>query len=589
MGDCSICVEPYNRSTRLPVPCGFCDFSACRACYEKFLTSQPQAKCMGCSKELTRQELAEKFTRAFLNGKYRTFRAKYLLELEKAMLPATQTILEQILDQERIREQIQRIHSLIVHYKMEIQKLERKYNSRIDASERKLFVRKCPNTDCRGFLSTQWKCNLCERKTCKECNECILEDEHKCDPSNVETAKLLAKDSKPCPSCGELIFKIEGCFGKDTPVMMWDGTTKMSQEIRVGDLLVGDEDFGKAQPRRVLELCSGEDELFRVEQEHGMDYIVNSKHTLVLLSHEVEDEVVEITVEDYLKLPEKRAEVLLGWKSDEGCYPVTRIKVSPIGRGRYYGWMVDNNHRFLLPDSTVVRNCDQIFCTQCHTAFSWRTGRRETGVIHNPHFFEWLRKNNRENHTITERLIPQCGREIDQYFVRRISDLHFFDHDERLYLTTRNVLHLRAVILPRFEVYGFADNQDLRINFLRQRITEEAFQSTLQKREKARQKKQEIHRLFSMVIQCATDILYRFFEEPSIQDYKRLRRASRLLQDQNDQVERHEVAKQMAIACSDQYCNEIIQLGLYANECLSKISKTYNCRLYSFTDRLELR
>jgi hypothetical protein len=41
-----------------------------------------------------------------------------------------------------------------------------------------------------------------------------------------------------------------------------------------------------------------------------------------------------------------------------------------------------------------IDGCDQIFCTQCHTAFSWETGRIETGRIHNPHYFQWIRTRN---------------------------------------------------------------------------------------------------------------------------------------------------------------------------------------------------
>ena len=33
-----------------------------------------------------------------------------------------------------------------------------------------------------------------------------------------------------------------------------------------------------------------------------------------------------------------------------------------------------------------IDGCDQMWCTQCQTAFSWETGRVETGEIHNPHF-----------------------------------------------------------------------------------------------------------------------------------------------------------------------------------------------------------
>ena len=40
-----------------------------------------------------------------------------------------------------------------------------------------------------------------------------------------------------------------------------------------------------------------------------------------------------------------------------------------------------------------IDGCDQMWCTQCRTAFSWRTGAVESSHVHNPHYFEWMRRN----------------------------------------------------------------------------------------------------------------------------------------------------------------------------------------------------
>jgi hypothetical protein len=78
--------------------------------------------------------------------------------------------------------------------------------------EKKKFIRACPVTDCKGFLSTKWVCGLCDSKVCNKCHEVKCEsEEHVCDENSIKTAELLMKDSRPCPKCASMIFKIEGC------------------------------------------------------------------------------------------------------------------------------------------------------------------------------------------------------------------------------------------------------------------------------------------------------------------------------------------------------------------------------------------
>ena len=39
-----------------------------------------------------------------------------------------------------------------------------------------------------------------------------------------------------------------------------------------------------------------------------------------------------------------------------------------------------------------ISGCDQMYCTECHIAFSWRTGEIDNGTIHNPHYFQYQRE-----------------------------------------------------------------------------------------------------------------------------------------------------------------------------------------------------
>ena len=68
------------------------------------------------------------------------------------------------------------------------------------------------------------------------------------------------------------------CLGLNTPILMYDGTMKMVQDIVVGDVIMGDN----STPRNILALGRGQDEMYDIISKKGDKYTVNSEHILSL-------------------------------------------------------------------------------------------------------------------------------------------------------------------------------------------------------------------------------------------------------------------------------------------------------------------
>ena len=117
--ECDICVEKYNKSNRLAVSCPYCQYSACRKCCETWLLNETNARCLNatCGKEWTRQVVANTFTKSFMCNDYKKHRESVLFDLERALLPATQPLVENIYQQHNRKNQkniFQRIHRFVL-------------------------------------------------------------------------------------------------------------------------------------------------------------------------------------------------------------------------------------------------------------------------------------------------------------------------------------------------------------------------------------------------------------------------------------------------------------------------------------------
>jgi hypothetical protein len=238
--ECQICFEKYNKSNHVPIKCRSCDFEACRQCHSTFIldTSNAIPNCMNCHKELQREFMVENFTQKFVTQDWKKHREQIIFQKERALLPTRQPVAEMVRrkdvlkrENDELLRQITELRTRQYQCQREIGNIE--YRVRVGPAadaypnpryggaaaatpHASAFIRPCPNTanNCRGFLSTQWKCNLCNMWACKDCHEIkgtTQDTPHECNPENLASAKLIDAETRPCPKCGARVFKISGC------------------------------------------------------------------------------------------------------------------------------------------------------------------------------------------------------------------------------------------------------------------------------------------------------------------------------------------------------------------------------------------
>jgi len=201
---------------------------------------------MECRKGWSREVIDSILLTTWRNEDYKKHRQNILLDREKSRLPAAQIILERYkLAEGRIAmiEEIKKksneyyalYHQEIRNYERELainrrllagediqlrpvdengNELDLTTNEKEEKEKHRLFVMPCPGNDCRGFLSSAYKCGICDRFTCPDCREVkgLNRDvEHTCNPDSVANVRALKKECRCCPECGASIFRIEGC------------------------------------------------------------------------------------------------------------------------------------------------------------------------------------------------------------------------------------------------------------------------------------------------------------------------------------------------------------------------------------------
>jgi hypothetical protein len=229
--ECGICADPYNK-VRKAVTCPRCDASACTRCVKTYLlTNTIEPKCMGCQSAWDMDFVRKNLSKSFLDSQYKKHQVSALLSRAEASLGEMQPFVAVRARIEAATEEIRigkaRSESIYTNltrlvrdttalrlHQNEKRRLEGVWASGQLPMERAVFFMACPRKECRGRVSSAYKCGLCEHWACPDCHgDKGLERHgpHECRNEDRETVRMLKQNTKNCPECHEGIFKEYGC------------------------------------------------------------------------------------------------------------------------------------------------------------------------------------------------------------------------------------------------------------------------------------------------------------------------------------------------------------------------------------------
>jgi hypothetical protein len=261
---CVICAELLDDGDRVPFTCSFhdCAKTACFTCVRQYIINGEEKnhpECMFCHQRLNLDYFFNRTPGYFIN-ELRNHEGEVLLRMEKNLLPQTMPYLPYRFKKDEImlkikenselkialqktvneirpgeydyptskydRLQFTKVKHVLSLLRIDLQLLEINNEcsedmhdsemsnvTRAASRQESAFIAPCTSDDgCRGFLNSDGFCSICRSSTCLRCRtKKVEDDEHKCDPDNVRSVRMINSETKPCPNCAARIYRPSGC------------------------------------------------------------------------------------------------------------------------------------------------------------------------------------------------------------------------------------------------------------------------------------------------------------------------------------------------------------------------------------------
>ena len=517
INECDICMETYNTKNNKPVLCEYCPMEACRSCCERYILGENTIKCMSvyCNSEWSRKYIASQFTPSFINGQLKEHRKSILYDKERAKFPYTiekMNILDDVeikLDTYDIKQIRTNIHSInkkrrdvlerFTFQKEGFIKLIKKHNKKNMEEHKKI-----QNDAAAADSYSIW--NEFARKYHVVVDKIITREITKetfvapTIPSNVKISGTKQKLVR-------LFDKLINSFFKNN-----DEVNELNKIQEQNEKMYDDwVDLEQLQADTWNEIGTTTTQVKQPTNTHKCptpecNGILNAEWHCILCKVNACSSCHEVVDEEHKCNPDTIETIKMLKKDTKAC-PKCHTNIYKID------------------------GCDQMWCVQCHTAFSWKTGNIET-KIHNPHYYEWMRKNSANGviaREVGDNHGPACEAINDNAVIIYMNAVTSYLQEMRKYnivdenviqcvesntndfmINVQNLVHLNEVVLPRHTgVIDITSEFITRSKFLKKEIDEKKYKMFLEKEAKKTNKNTEVRQLIQLWIDAKTDILRR--------------------------------------------------------------------------------
>jgi hypothetical protein len=206
---CEICTLAYTLKIRVKTTCNYCGFECCKKCLLTYVkSSSTTIKCMNCKEDIDEDELSKFMSGSYIYKLYNTVIKDYVYEKEKKLLPFTK---KQMIISDKKKDLTNTMDSLVEELGESIKEIYVEKINNISLDNFNICLGSCNKYIYRDSDESFYNCEDCSLCWCSKCETHCNPISHVCDANILNSLKSIEKDTRPCPTCGIKIYKIDGC------------------------------------------------------------------------------------------------------------------------------------------------------------------------------------------------------------------------------------------------------------------------------------------------------------------------------------------------------------------------------------------